>query len=343
MTLCLVALGSNLGDRAALIHGALSRLGSEPSTSALTASPLHETQPIGGAPGQQPFLNAVATFETSLSPQSLLALLQRIEHDLGRQRSERWSARTIDLDLVLFGDEVIDMPELVVPHPRMAFRRFVVEPAAQIAPQRMHPTIGWTMAQLLDHLNTAVPYLALVGMPSSGKTHLATSVANTVRGRFLADPSSQIPSLTATNDSGPTLAADIELLSARAKVLARANWPNPGVSTISDFYFDQGLAYAETRLPAGDVAAFRREYDALASQVVLPKLLVVLDTRPSTLSGQCSTNDAPAEEALRRRMLALAARRGIGPVLYVGRGDPNWQLQEIVAAVQAMEPPPTKP
>lgn len=340
MSLCLVALGSNLGDRAALIHSAVSRLGSEPSTTALAVSSLYETQPVGGAPGQQPFLNAVAAFETSLPPSALLDLLQSIEHELGRQRSERWAARTIDLDLLLYDDQVIDTPELVVPHPRMAFRRFVVQPAAEVAPQLVHPTIGWTMAQLLEHLDTAIPYVALLGMPAGGKTHLATRVATAVGGRFLADSASRL----AVSDPGPVLKQDIELLAARAQVLGRDNWPDASVPTISDFYLDQGLAYAESRRMADELAAFRREFDARTAQVVLPKLLVVLDTRPSTPPREDSTkpDDGPGDNPLRRQLLALAARRGIGPILYVGRDDPNLQFQEVAAAVQAMESPATK-
>jgi 2-amino-4-hydroxy-6-hydroxymethyldihydropteridine diphosphokinase len=332
MSFCLVALGSNLGDRAALIESAVARLGSEPDIRALVLSSLHETQPVGGAPGQQPFLNAVAAFEADLSPLALLALLQRIEHELGRQRSERWGARTIDLDLLLYGDQEIDTPELIVPHPRMAFRRFVVQPAAEVAPQLVHPTTGWSIARLLEHLDAALPYVALLSVPHSGKSRLARRVAAAVQGRLLADPAPGV----VEGDPGPALKQEIELLAARASRLDRDHWSDPSVPAISDFYLDQGLVYAQSRLPADELAVFRREFDARAAQVVLPKLLVVLDTRPSTLPGEVSTDDS--SNTLRGRLLALAARRGVGPVLYAGRGDPNSQLQEISAAVQAMQP-----
>jgi 2-amino-4-hydroxy-6-hydroxymethyldihydropteridine diphosphokinase len=337
MSFCLVALGSNLGDRAALIESALARLGSEPGIRALILSSLHETQPVGGASGQQPFLNAVAAFDADLSPLALLALLQRIEHELGRQRSERWGARTIDLDLLLYGDQEIDTPELIVPHPRMAFRRFVVQPAAEVAPQLVHPTIGWSMTRLLEHLDAAIPYVALLGMPGSGKTRLATSVAAAVNGRYLADPAKRPQNLPVDSESGPVLAQDIELLAARSRLLDRTVWSDASIPAISDFYLDQGLAYAETRLPADELAAYRRKFDVRAAQVVLPKLLVVLDTRPSPSPGEGATDIDPGENLLRRRLLVLAARPGIAPVLYVGRDDSSLQLQEVAAAVQAME------
>jgi hypothetical protein len=224
----------------------------------------------------------------------------------------------------------------------MAFRRFVIQPAAEVAPQLLHPTMGWTMARLLEHLDTALPYVALLGLPRSGKTHLATSVATAVNGRYLADPASRLQSRSVDRESGPTRAQDIELLAARSGLLDRTIWSDASIPAISDFYLDQGLAYAETRLPADELAAFRREFDVRVAQVVLPKLLVVLDTRPSTAPGEGAIDIGPGDNPLRRRLLALAARPGIAPVLYVGRDEPIWQLQEVAAAVQAMEARSTK-
>jgi len=162
----------------------------------------------------------------------------------------------------------------------------------------------------------------------------ASRIAAAVGGRLLDDPASRV----AVNDPGPALAHDIELLAARARLLDRTNWSDASIPAISDFYLDQGFAYAETRFTAEELAAFRREFDARAAQVVLPKLLVVLDTRPSIPPGENTTDNGPGDNSLRRRLLALAARPGIGPVLYVGRDDPNLQFQEIAAAVQAMQP-----
>ncbi|MEX2112122.1 MAG: 2-amino-4-hydroxy-6-hydroxymethyldihydropteridine diphosphokinase, partial [Pirellulales bacterium] len=279
-------------------------------------------------------------FVTSLTPQALHAQLQQIERDLGRQRAERWSARTIDLDLLLYGEQSIETPDLVVPHPRMAFRRFVVEPAADVAPQMVHPAIGWSMARLLAHLDMALPYVALLGMPRSGKSALAHQAAVRTSGRYLVDPTSGLPPPSvAASAAGPDLGREIELLDERARLLDRAAWPDPGVPRISDFHFDQCLAYAELRLGAAEFAAFRQEFERRADQVVLPKLLVVLDTRPSTAPDESPTTGAPGDEDLRRRLLALTARPGLGPVLYVGRHDPLAQLNEVSAAIEAMQSP----
>ena len=95
---------------------------------------------VGGPPDQGEFLNAAAVMETSITPLRFLEQLQRIESRHGRQRAERWAARTLDIDLLLYGDEVIETPMLTVPHPRMSFRRFVLEPAAEIAPRMFIPS-----------------------------------------------------------------------------------------------------------------------------------------------------------------------------------------------------------
>ncbi|HVZ93125.1 MAG TPA: 2-amino-4-hydroxy-6-hydroxymethyldihydropteridine diphosphokinase [Phycisphaerales bacterium] len=153
----LIALGSNLGDRRANIESALRAIDELPRTRLLTASPLIETKAVrlpGDDHPQPDYLNAAASIETQLSPRDLLAALLDIEQRLGRDRStgERWTARTLDLDLLLFGDQVIDEPALRVPHPEMHRRRFVLDPLARIAPNTHHPILNKTVAELLATL-----------------------------------------------------------------------------------------------------------------------------------------------------------------------------------------------
>jgi 2-amino-4-hydroxy-6-hydroxymethyldihydropteridine diphosphokinase len=149
----LLGLGSNLGDRDANLRAALDRLEEENAVCVVAMSTIRTTAPVGGPP-QGDFRNAAALADTHLPPHKLLAALQRAERAVGRKPGgERWGPREVDVDLLLYGAEVIDEPDLVVPHPRMTERRFVLEPAAEIAPQMLHPVEGRTMRELLEALS----------------------------------------------------------------------------------------------------------------------------------------------------------------------------------------------
>lgn len=152
MTRVAVALGSNLGDREGYLHSAVAALA--PSIHHLRVSTFHDTAPVGVGP-QPVFLNAVAVGETSLSPRALLDTLLGVERDLGRERPFPGAARTLDLDLILYGDAVIDEgPSLIVPHPRFRERRFVLEPLSEIAPDWRDPVTGRTVEELLRLLSS---------------------------------------------------------------------------------------------------------------------------------------------------------------------------------------------
>jgi 2-amino-4-hydroxy-6-hydroxymethyldihydropteridine diphosphokinase len=152
MVVAYIALGSNLGDRAATLDAAVRRLRAEPGLRVLAVSNNYETDPVGGPAGQGKFLNAAAAVETDRSPEDLLALLHRIEHQFGRTRGAKDGPRTLDLDLLLYGDRVIDTPTLTVPHPRMHQRAFVLMPLSEIAAVAVHPTIGKDVLELLAEM-----------------------------------------------------------------------------------------------------------------------------------------------------------------------------------------------
>jgi 2-amino-4-hydroxy-6-hydroxymethyldihydropteridine diphosphokinase len=141
-----IALGSNLGDRESLLGFARRRLRLVLANPRESLS--YETEPVGLAVHQPMFLNAAVVGETSLTPKVLLAVLHAIERDAGRERPFPGAARTLDLDLVLFGDLIIDEPALTVPHPRFRDRRFVLEPLAEIAPELKDPVTGQTIGEL---------------------------------------------------------------------------------------------------------------------------------------------------------------------------------------------------
>jgi 2-amino-4-hydroxy-6-hydroxymethyldihydropteridine diphosphokinase len=143
-----LGLGSNLGDRAGLLAAAIAGLRETKGISVRAVSPLYETDPIGPPP-QGPYLNAAVQVATTLAPRELLETLLALETRAGRVRSGvRDSPRTLDLDLLLYGDRVVDEPGLVVPHPRLHERAFVLEPLCDLAPDFVHPTRGETLASL---------------------------------------------------------------------------------------------------------------------------------------------------------------------------------------------------
>lgn len=150
MTRVAIALGSNLGDRHAHLLFAAGRLAVLLTN--LTLSRFYETEPVGVGP-QPRFLNGAAVGETTSTAHSLLDTLLAIERARGRERPYPGSARSLDLDLVLYGDARIDEPGLVVPHPRFRERRFVLEPLAEIAPSMRDPVTGMTLAELFGRLS----------------------------------------------------------------------------------------------------------------------------------------------------------------------------------------------
>ncbi|MEM8678623.1 MAG: 2-amino-4-hydroxy-6-hydroxymethyldihydropteridine diphosphokinase [Planctomycetota bacterium] len=157
MAVCLLGLGSNQGDRQDHLTRAIDRLAQLEGVSVTATSGLRETEPIGGTGHQQRFLNATCLLETTLSPQSLWTQLAAVEIEFGRQRKGDWGPRTLDLDLLLYEQQVIWEPQLKVPHPWMLVRPFVMEPAAEIAAHMVHPLLDTSLGDLCDTLRHEVP------------------------------------------------------------------------------------------------------------------------------------------------------------------------------------------
>ena len=149
----LISLGANLGPRHRTLESAWRELGSSARIRTLAFSSFYETAPVGGPP-QPNYLNAAGLLTTDLEPEELLDVLLETERRHGRVRLERWGPRTLDLDLLLYGDRIIRTERLTVPHPRFAERRFALEPAAQIAPNAVHPETGRTLLELLRRLKS---------------------------------------------------------------------------------------------------------------------------------------------------------------------------------------------
>ncbi|RME88547.1 MAG: 2-amino-4-hydroxy-6-hydroxymethyldihydropteridine diphosphokinase [Anaerolineae bacterium] len=147
-----LALGTNLGDRLANLRAALDTL--PPAVRVLATSPVYETPPWGYT-DQPPFLNMVIRAATDLPPADLLTYLKRLEADLGRTPTFRYGPRQIDLDILFYDDLTLETPSLIIPHPRLHERPFVLVPLADLAPDLRHPALGATVRELLEAVDTS--------------------------------------------------------------------------------------------------------------------------------------------------------------------------------------------
>lgn len=146
-----LGLGTNLGDRMAHLRAALVGIGAFAGTRVVAVSRVYETDPVGG-PEQGPYLNAVVAIDTTLTPRELLAAGQALEHEARRVRVERWGPRTLDVDILTYDDETVDEPDLVIPHPRMGERGFVLAPLRDVAPGLVDADAAWEGVRPTDEV-----------------------------------------------------------------------------------------------------------------------------------------------------------------------------------------------
>ncbi len=370
---CLIGLGSNLGDRRQLLVEALARLGRHSRIDVVACSRFRESEPIGGPVGQPTFLNAAAVLATSLSPRELLAELQQTEASLGRRCEVRWGPRTIDLDLLLYDGLSLNTPDLILPHPRLAWRRFVLEPAAEVAPEMLHPDVGWTIARLLQHLNTTPWYLAIAGPIGVGKSLMAGKIAENLGARLLAEEF-DATRLEAFYRSPSSHAYQIELefLERRGRQLAsdRPLWSDKGRPIVSDFWFEQSPAFARVWLQSSRQApsavalaggtdttqggrhsenadyhgAYESRLSELRSRIVRPRLTAMLHAPTKTMLERIRTRGRNGEEtltemqleALERSLRNQAVLPDRGPIVRLDAMNTDAAVTELVAAVEAM-------
>jgi 2-amino-4-hydroxy-6-hydroxymethyldihydropteridine diphosphokinase len=157
MPRCLLGFGANLGDRRKTLECAVDVLRGLENVKVVAVSCWHRSQPVGGPSGQGEFLNGAVVVETTLDPHALLLVAGQIEDQFGRKRGVRWAARTLDIDLLLYDEQIIRTPSLEVPHPRMHLRQFVLGPAAEVVPDWVHPQLNQTVSQLCQQLDLMEP------------------------------------------------------------------------------------------------------------------------------------------------------------------------------------------
>lgn len=300
MARCLIGCGSNLGSRRQQLDRALELLRFMPGVELLAVSRFRETRPIGGPGRQEAFLNGACLIETDLPPGDLLGALFAVENTLDRSRDERWGPRTIDLDLLLYDELMVESPELTLPHPRMATRRFVLEPCAEIAGELPYPPAGCTVRDLLDNISVPHPLVAVVGIPGSGAAEVAAAIADATLTRLIRTPR-PLPLLSCRKtaiDAGRTVVthgpspsdsrdADehhwLEVVRAWQQPLAQAGWCEDPAGTVCDYWLDAAWAAAAECLAPPHRAAFAASYDRLAAEAMPPHVAIFLQISPVEL------------------------------------------------------------
>lgn len=305
----LIGVGSNLGNRQSILDKAVETLRDRLNVTAVSK---WFTYPAVGGPGEQEdFLNGAVAAETDLPATELQQLLHEIEREAGRERITRWSSRTLDCDLLLYGQEQIETPTLQVPHPRMMTRRFVLEPANDIACDLLHPYSGWSIGRLYQHLQTAPPYFSVLGHDLKKVDSIANEIAEATDFELFHLPTRNKRESDTSSDLANALewvARGKETLPSYADCSGTSTQRNEEQGWISTFWiWEPWLRNAELPVPE------------TMPQIVEPKLLVVLDS--------------PQNE-FRHWLSKLDARLRV-PTLFLSE-DPQHAVQDAVGAVLSM-------
>lgn len=305
-TIVYLGLGSNLGDRKANIHEALRRISENVDIHVNRLSNLIETAPLGSA-GPSRFVNGVAELRTSLNAQDLLERLMCIEDALGRTRSDRWSPRPIDLDILLFGPEIIDSPELTVPHRQMHLRSFVLRPLCQLAPDLVHPVLQETVSELAMRLNgcdfaldaSATRLVSIAGNIGAGKTTLATELASALNADLLREPYDTNPFLPKVYAGQTDLALDSQLyfLVKRAEQLNAAQF-EAGRVLLADYVFQKELIYARLLLTQEQLKLYESIYARFLREAAPAMLVVYLNDPPAECLERIHRRNRPYEQGI---------------------------------------------
>jgi 2-amino-4-hydroxy-6-hydroxymethyldihydropteridine diphosphokinase len=310
-----IGLGSNLGDRKHTIRESLRMLGSDGSIEVTRVSDLQETTPLGQVAGPN-YLNGVAEIRTGLGPQELLGRFKATEAALGRGPHAQWASRTIDLDLLLYGDRVIRENGLIVPHPDVHLRSFVLEGLCQLDPDLIHPLLKAPIRELSQRLgggsfvlNPDAPQLiSVAGVIGVGKTTLAKKLGEVFRTTVLFEPYDTNPFLPEVYAGKCELALDCQLffLVHRTQELGREVLP-PRRIAITDYVFDQEMIYARRLLGPTQLALYESIYRPFSRMVATPALVIYLQDSPANCLQRIHRRNRPYEQGVSLEFLETLA------------------------------------
>jgi 2-amino-4-hydroxy-6-hydroxymethyldihydropteridine diphosphokinase len=329
MARCLIGCGSNLGRRRQQLDRAIELLRFMPGVTLLEVSRFRETVPIGGPPGQDAFLNGACLIETDLSPEDVLSMLAAVENTLHRNREKRWGPRTVDLDLLLYDNLVLETDSLTLPHPRMSTRRFVLEPCVEIAGEAFHPLAACSLDEMLASISSSHPHVAVVGVPATNAANVARDVSESSLGCFVAAPRP----LPAADDPAPEWCAT--LAAWRAAVVEVA-CDASAHGMVTDFWLGTLLIAAQDALSEESLSRFEPHFARVAAEVSAPHALLVLVAPAARLAAD------PQQARLQERLIAALRNPDYRSpikakaVVFVDASDSRRAASDAVAAVEAM-------
>lgn len=334
---CLLGLGSNVGNRAAQLDSAVQLICGHPQIQRISISSYHATQPVGGPTGQDTFLNAALRIRTSLAVGELFAVLQDVELRLGRRRLERWGPRTIDIDILLFGRETLTTRDLIVPHPRMAMRRFVLAPAREVAADMLHPGTDLSLAELFDRLARPPHYVAVTGFRAEQAANLALTAAAISKLHVLLDPANtRMSQLRASDSSHISVDSIQQILAERCEQLTSL-WAEAEVAPdrwhVCSYWLPELNAVIRPRFAAEVRAEFERACAWAAAHAPVPHCVIFLDPRPN---GSATTAESRVAHEWAEVVADLLSRPGHPPYLHIPGADLEQALTELTAAIDAM-------
>ncbi|MGD0597172.1 MAG: 2-amino-4-hydroxy-6-hydroxymethyldihydropteridine diphosphokinase [Sedimentisphaerales bacterium] len=305
-TIAYIGLGSNLGDRKDFIGKSLQMLRETPNISVERVSTIVETKPLSDA-NQPMYLNCAAEIKTSLSAEKLFHRLVLIENTLGRKRDEKWASRNIDLDLLLFGDEIINSDTLAVPHSQMHLRSFVLEGLRQLNPKLEHPVLNETVDTLAGRLNGGDfalradrrQLISIAGNIGAGKTTLAEILADAFKCPAIFEAYDTNPFLAKVYAGNQDLALDSQLYF----LFTRFEQLNPallekGKTVVTDYLFQKEQIYAKLLLNAKQLALYQKFYSIVSPAVTDPVLVIHLQNPLQQCLERIHKRNRPYEQRI---------------------------------------------
>jgi 2-amino-4-hydroxy-6-hydroxymethyldihydropteridine diphosphokinase len=316
MNAVFLGLGGNIGNRKANIQNAISEIEQRCGTIE-KKSRLYETE-AWGTKSKHKYLNQVVKISTSLTPHKLLNEILKIEKKLGRKRTaEKFSDRNIDIDILFFNAEIVNLKNLKIPHPRVHERRFMLEPLAELAPGFEHPLLKKSIRALLkacpDKLKVSpindFLYICVEGNIGSGKSTLAYKLAGHLKAELIPEQFEKSNLLTLFYDHPSKYAFPLEfhLLLNRYEQLIKLTKQKKKVF-VSDYWIQKSLWFAKVNLPKKEYRLFEKHFNALSTHLPLPDLVIYLRTSPKNLLQNIVSRGRKYEEKLKPPYLAAVEK-----------------------------------